>query len=160
MSLKITDNYTAFGKALNKELKIMQNKPHVKVGFPAGEAFDKIESEGVTVGMVAIFNEFGTWSIPERSFLRETFDMKQREIKEFIGTLMYKITGGELTTEQALNQLGIFCVKLVVERIDSQIPPPNAPSTIARKGSSTPLIDSGQMRQTLLSMGWKVNMPK
>lgn len=160
MSLKVTDEWTAFGKAFKKEMVIMQGKPYVKVGFPAGDAFEKEEGNGITVGMVAIFAEFGTWSEPERSFLRATFDEKQREIKEFIAQLMYKISGLEITTEQALNQLGAFGVKLVVQKIDSQIPPPNAPSTIARKGSSTPLIDSGQMRQTLLSQGWKVNIPK
>ena len=35
----------------------------------------------------------------------------------------------------------------VVVQIDSNTPPPNAPSTIKRKKSSKTLIDSGKMRQ-------------
>ena len=138
----------------------MEAKPYVKVGFPAGEAFEKSYDDGFTVGMITIFAEFGTWSEPERSFLRATFDEKQREIREFITKKFQEIVDQKITTEQALNQIGIFGVKLVVEKIDSQIPPPNAPSTIARKGSSVPLIDTGQMRQTLLAQGWKVHIPK
>ena len=35
--------------------------------------------------------------------------------------------------------------------------PPNSPATIAKKGSSNPLIDSGDMRK---SVKWKLRPPK
>jgi hypothetical protein len=82
------------------------------------------------------------------------------EIKNFIAARFKDVVDQKLTTLQALDQIGIYGIKLVVEKIDSQIPPPNAPATIAKKGSSTPLIDTGQMRQTLLAQGWKSTIPK
>lgn len=170
MSLQIKkDEWTAFGKALIKELKIMEGKPYVKVGLPAGVVFEKLKEERVhdsivideslTVGMVAIFNEFGL-GVPERSFIRSTFDEKQREIKDFIIQKQFEVTGLKITTEQALNQIGAFGAKLMVEKIDSFVPPPNAESTIFKKDSSMPLIDTGQLRQTIMAQGWLAVMPK
>ncbi len=37
----------------------------------------------------------------------------------------------------------------IIEKINSNIPPPNAPSTIKAKGSSHTLIDTGEMRRSI-----------
>lgn len=164
MSLKIRDSWTEFGERMKTEIKKMSGQPYVKVGFPA-PAFNKPrDGEPATVGEIAVFNEFGCPNhkppIPERSFLRSTCDEKDRQIKNFIAKLMCEIAEGKITTETALERLGMYIADLMVQKIDSSVPPPNAPSTIARKGSSTTLIDSGQMRQTLIAQGWQVNVPK
>jgi hypothetical protein len=45
--------------------------------------------------------------------------------------------------------IGMRVVGDIQDRISDGIPPPNSPITIARKGSSKPLIDSGQLRQSI-----------
>ena len=42
-----------------------------------------------------------------------------------------------------------FVKSLIVEAIDAGVPPPNAPSTIDRKGSNRPLVDTGEMRDNV-----------
>ena len=44
-----------------------------------------------------------------------------------------------------LDTVGSFLAGKMVEKIMSRVPPPNAPSTIARKKSSLPLVDTGEM---------------
>jgi hypothetical protein len=40
-------------------------------------------------------------------------------------------------------------VGVIKQRIANGIAPPNSPYTIARKGSSKPLIDTGQLRNSI-----------
>ena len=47
--------------------------------------------------------------------------------------------------ENKLDTVGSFLAGKMVEKIMSRVPPPNAPSTIARKKSSLPLVDTGEM---------------
>lgn len=42
-----------------------------------------------------------------------------------------------------------FVKGLILKAIDEGYPPPNAPSTIARKGFDHPLIETGEMRDSL-----------
>jgi hypothetical protein len=48
--------------------------------------------------------------------------------------------------DATLSKLGIMAQGDIQGEITSLSTPPNAPSTIRRKGSSNPLIDSGEMR--------------
>lgn len=164
MSLEIKDSYTEFGKKWMAEMEKMKGKPYVKVGFPAPAFGKPREDDQLTVGEVAVYNEFGTTDdegnthVPERSFLRSTMDEKRSVIQDFIDKTLEKVPD-EYTTEQALERIGLFAVKLIAQKINSNIPPPNAPSTIRRKQSSQTLIDTRQMVQTLLAQGFEVNLP-
>lgn len=53
------------------------------------------------------------------------------------------------TPETALHKVGVVAVGMVQKYMTDLRDPPNAPSTIAKKGSSNPLIDSGAMRQSV-----------
>lgn len=44
-----------------------------------------------------------------------------------------------------LERAGIHLERAILEKIRSHIPPPLKPETVRRKGSSTPLIDTGQL---------------
>ena len=66
-----------------------------------------------------------------------------------------KIMRGTMDAETALNRTGLFLQREIQKEIDEKETPPNAPATIARKNSSKPLIDSGQMRQAVT---YKVHM--
>jgi len=50
-----------------------------------------------------------------------------------------------------LTRFGLRYVGLIQQRISSGIAPPNSPVTVARKGSATPLIDTGQLRSSIRS---------
>jgi hypothetical protein len=53
------------------------------------------------------------------------------------------------TLEEALNKVGVVAVAKVQRYMRDLKTPPNSASTIARKGSSNPLIDSGALRQSV-----------
>lgn len=42
-----------------------------------------------------------------------------------------------------------FVKSLIVKAIDDDIPPPNAPSTVERKGFDHPLVETGEMRDNV-----------
>lgn len=94
-------------------------------------------------------NEFGVpGHIPERSFLRSTV----REKRDRYGRLMSKAVADVLAGEpsvRAFEKVGVRVVRDVRLKITRLRIPPNAASTIRRKGSSNPLIDTGRMRQSI-----------
>jgi hypothetical protein len=164
MSVKFRDTWTAFGKNFLQQVRDLKGKPYVKVGFPA-PAFGKAhEGQPATVGEIAVFMEFGTETkdggihIPARPFIRPAFDENRRKLAAFKDKLLLEILNGKLTVAQGLEQLGLYHANQIVDKIDSNIPPPNDPKTIAAKGSSHTLIDSGQMRQTVISQGYEVHL--
>lgn len=104
---------------------------------------------GLTVGDVATFHEFGTRTVPQRSFLRAWFDENQTFIAETLKKQFAGVPEGKRTAEQAAERCALAFEGGVKQRIARGIPPPLAPSTIARKGSSVPLIDTGQLRNAI-----------
>jgi len=107
------------------------------------------ERADMTVIEVACWNEFGTDDIPARSFIRAWFDENKARIKDDLRKLMQSVVQGTRTKEQILELLAQRCVGEIQQRIADGIPPENAASTIAQKGSSTPLIDTGQLRSSV-----------
>ncbi len=107
-----------------------------------------------TIGEVATRNEFGL-GVPERSFLRAWFDLNKsrirREIADACKEALRPTRNGrpKRNKEQAMRDLGRRYVAEVRAWILDGVPPPNAPSTIARKGSDTPLVDTGLMMRSI-----------
>lgn len=125
---------------------------HVKVGFPASKSTaSNIEK--------AIWNEFGTrggrsgggWGgpIPERPFMRNTMRNNQRKYMNAMRAAAKDILLGTTSLATTLNKLGILAQGDIQSEITSLRSPPNSPVTIALKGSSNPLIDTGAMRQAV-----------
>lgn len=113
-----------------------------------------------TMVELAAMHEFGA-GVPERSFLRSTFDLHVGEYKTILKRELKRDIELAITQKRpvlrAADSRGMKRVALKMEgdvkkRIGTrQIPPPNAPSTIAQKGSDTPLIDTGKLRQSITS---------
>lgn len=131
--------------------KAMMEKPtYVDVGLLENADPRDSEMDNVAIGTV---HEFGSSkaNIPERSFIRSTVDEKERTYKK----LLSKVAGDVIDHKSdgplkpGLNAVGSKVKSDIRSKIRGQIPPPNAPSTISKKGSSTPLIDSGQLVQAL-----------
>lgn len=132
-------------------IKRVKTPGTVDVGIiGAGKHTDSV----LTVANIGFAHEFGTATIPERSFIRATTKEKRKEIVELQEKLLKKIQSGEMKVDQALDQVGTFVAGLISKKIVDIKSPPNSPETIKRKGSSNPLIDTGQLKN---SITWEVN---
>lgn len=142
------DKLTPEGKKFYAELeKLKQNE--VFIGYQAGHA-KHTDEDGNTADMaeIAMFNELGTSTSPPRPFLRMTVDENKDKINQFVETQTKRIAKGA-SAEQCMKQMGAFGVSLVQEKIGNGTFTPNAESTIKAKGSDKPLIDTGQLRQSV-----------
>ena len=101
-----------------------------------------------TTAQVAAWAEFGIGQ-PRRSWLLDWIDANLREVQKLQQSEMQKVVRGEQTESQARARVGAWIVGQIQARIAAGIAPPNAESTIAKKGSSTPLIDTGQLRSSI-----------
>jgi hypothetical protein len=90
-----------------------------------------------------------TIRIPERSFMRSTFDEQRPKLEKRMEKLFDMILHGKMVPTRALEAIGMDHGKQIQRKITTLRTPPNAPSTIRRKGSSNPLIDAGQMRAVI-----------
>lgn len=118
----------------------------------AGSVDDVTVDVGIFDGEIATkgaYNEFGTATIPARPFLRSSFDDHQSEYETDLQKGAAKIMDGHARPAVVLMQLALKAVGHVKRRITSLRTPPNAPSTIAAKGSSNPLIDTGELRNAV-----------
>lgn len=137
------------------------------------QALDMAKGMSVTVGIheaegqkshgelsvidVGTINEFGgpNNNPPRRSFIRDWADENRTAHEENLRKIAVAVLYGKTPSMKvAFDRFGLRCVGEVQKRISDGIAPPQAESTIARKGSSTPLIDSGLLRA---SIAHKVN---
>lgn len=139
MGMTVTDTDRGMG-AIGRVINAARDRD-VKVGVQA-------EAGGELVS-VATYNEYGTTTIPARSFIRTAIDENAAEIGKAAAELGGRVLDAEMSKEQALGQLGLVAQRKIVEKITSNVPPPNAPATVKAKGSSATLIDSGQLRQSI-----------
>lgn len=142
---------------LSKVQTSLRGPKKVKVGFPAGETdAGNIEK--------AVWNEFGTrggasgggWGgpVPERPFLRNAMRDNKGKYRNGMRASAAKLLTGKTSISVVLSKLGIMAQGDVQESITSLQSPPNSPTTIELKGSSNPLIDSGEMRGAVT---WKID---
>lgn len=103
---------------------------------------------GATVADVATWNEFGTERIPARPFLSGWVDGNQGLIAATLRKAGEKIVKGAEPLA-ALDAAAQFFAGRVQAGIAAGVPPPNAESTAKRKGSGTPLVNTGQLRSSI-----------
>ena len=127
--------------------RLMKNSG-VLVGLPAGTGSYE---DGAPIAVIGAVHEFGSadGTIPERSFLRVPLRQNAEDFKSVWRAQISKVVEGELSMHQVMSQLGARAVAVSQEAISEGIAPGNAESTVKRKGSSKPLIDTGQLRQSI-----------
>lgn len=118
-----------------------------EVGVLGADA-SKEESAGVTVADVARWAEFGIGQ-PQRRWLGGWIDENRDALLERARIESRAVIAGDRTKPEALARLGLWIQGGIQQRIANGIEPPNAESTVERKGSSTPLIDKGQLRSSI-----------
>lgn len=139
-----------------------KQNPKVLVGFPSG-------SSSQSNIMKAIYNEFGTKGsgkgfstprgggfggpIPERPFMRNAMRANHGKYRAAMKESALPILLGQTSPVAVLSKLGIMAAVDIQEEITSLSSPPNSPTTIRLKGSSNPLVDTGEMRGAVT---WKI----
>lgn len=128
-----------------------------KVGILGSGAYREDES-GLTNAEVGFKQEFGsiTENIPIRSFLRFPIEYKSGSIISKLlsnkDEILNKIKDGDL---KYLNEaLGVLAEAAIQDAFATRGYgqwQPNSPVTIASKGSSSPLIDTGELRKSITS---------
>lgn len=161
---KIIHKNPKFGQYLEKldrEYRKNAEKPSIKIGFPSGKVPQKYP-DGTSVIDVAVWNNYGTDTIPERPFLSLSRFSIIAETKEQRITAIRMLQGvrdGKMQIEdliKKMNQIGAKSSAVMKRVITELSDPPNAPSTIEKKGSDNPLIDIGLLRS---SVTWSISLP-
>jgi hypothetical protein len=121
------------------------------------------DPKALSLVQIAAINEFGGGNVPERSYLRSTFDEKARVyrrrltrgLEQAVDAAIVRNGKGTMTAtlERALQTLGTQVARDVQMKVRDLRDPPNAAITIERKGSSNPLVDTGRLRG---SIDWEI----
>ena len=106
--------------------------------------------DGVTVLEIAVFNAFGTEHIPSRPFIQNVDLGRRNEINNFIKAQVKAGLDAGSDARKIMNTIGVYVKGIIQDEIVTGNWVPNAPSTIKRKGSNKPLIDTGRMRQSVI----------
>ncbi len=107
--------------------------------------------EEATVLLIATVHEFGlaVQGIPERSFIRAGFDHYRSQIEENAVELLEQVIYKGLPALTFFDGLGQIMVGFIQTYLTDLDTPPLSPITIKKKGSSNPLIDTGQLRDSI-----------
>lgn len=121
----------------------------ITVGIHAEEgAASHADGGGMSVAEIAEANEFGL-GVPARPFVSGWADQARPAAMAKIKKALEDSLKRKTSPAMALDALAQAFAGEVQEKISAGVPPPNSPATIARKGSSTPLIDTGQLRASI-----------
>lgn len=129
------------GAALAKIMKGVGPEPEVRVGFLSGAMYP---DTGESVALVAYANEYGdsTRGRPPRPFFR---NMIAQHKGEWGAALAKNLKATGYDGKKTLERMGQGIAGQLKQSIVDLTDPPLAPSTVARKGFSKPLIDTAHM---------------
>ncbi len=113
---------------------------------------------GSATGYVAISAATGKAikgaGVPERSFLRVPLTDHMQDKEAFVGKGVMSVIAGTIEPAGAAEVLGLAGVQTVGEAFASSgfgVWPPNTDQTAAWKGSNRPLMDTGQLADSIAS---------
>ncbi len=155
---------------IQRELGALE-RGSVFVGWPGNspqhrEVKHRIDSKGktrtskgkrlssMTMAAIALVHEFGSpkRNIPARPIMRQTNQRHSKDLVGFNRRILLAICEGRVLPTRALAQLGVFWEGKIKGMFRSGSFAPLKRSTIIAKGSSRPLIDSGQLRGSVTSV--------
>lgn len=137
-----------------QEIDKIRGDKHVTVGIheDAGLHPDSgmtNASLGATLHFGAEITKNGhTITIPPRPWLDVGVESGTQEYLREISDCLAK----GMPLDVILERIGLEAAAAVQEYMTNLSEPPNAPSTIAKKGSNNPLIDTGELRQSVTSV--------
>tara|TARA_R110000751_G_scaffold299695_4_gene411070 strand:- start:14848 stop:15321 length:474 start_codon:yes stop_codon:yes gene_type:complete len=145
---------------LNKVIANLTSAYVIKVGI-LGNSSARGGDSGLTNAQVGLSHEFGTLDgkTPQRSFLRQPLQLKGKELLNESLAVIKKDIAVDKGNEKILKKIG-FAAENVIQgafetggygKWDAL-----SPETIANKGSSSILIDQGELRKSITSTVVKV----
>lgn len=126
----------------------------VEVGILAEEGAQLVDHGDATLAQIAHWNEYGTMRIPARPAFRQFMagDFSAQAGSQLTEDL--KAADTPEGCELALARFGERMAEGLWQAIDHFMIPPNAESTVKKKGFNKPLIESGHMRD---SVAWELS---
>lgn len=123
---------------------VRKSAVQILVGFPSNLQHVGDEGKAVPTSEIAKAMTYGTDKIPARPFLQEGIDSKKKEIFDELKRQTENAKKGHGN----FDKLGTMCVGAIQEFVRGDFyknSEPNAQSTIDKKGSDRPLIDTGEL---------------
>lgn len=124
----------------------------IEVGYFGNEmhrqSITSRSSSRITISQLATIHELGL-GVPKRAFVGPSLKQNRGKYIKYIGRQITPIIRRRQTLNNAWQTLGMIAVADVQEYMVTARFTPLAPITIKRKGSSKPLIDTGQTRQSI-----------
>ncbi|MGL6147829.1 MAG: hypothetical protein ACRC1V_05080 [Plesiomonas sp.] len=139
----VVPNVAHIALKVRKEIEKALGDTGKRVTVGVHESAGAKDGSDLTVATVAAINHFGNEHIPARPFLDVGVISKIDRINKVIND-----SGGE-NLDHALDVVGLVAVGAVQEYMTDLQAPANSAETIRRKGSANPLIDSGQLKQSI-----------
>lgn len=150
MSVKLIDFQLAQAE-IQRELAKLRGNKYATVGIH--EDAGNTEDGAMTQAQNGALQNFGNDKIPARPWLIPGVESATPDV---IDTIASGIEKG-LPTDQIMEQVGAIAAGATQQYMTDLREPPNAKSTIVKKGSDNPLIDSGSLRA---SVTYKVTSTK
>lgn len=160
--MSIKTNVTVDVKNLKKAFAALEtlNGRKVNIGMPSGSKQAKIAAVHEWGLTITVTDKMRKWFIaqgyplkksttqiviPERSFFRSGMRDKGADAAKKYTKLVAEVIKGTISAEQFLNGLGLEISTVIKEYARDLSSPENSGFTVERKGSSNPLVDTGNM---------------
>jgi hypothetical protein len=139
-----------WGRDLEKGL-VVSSKGYLRLYVRPGTHVDR---EGNTMDMIALANAlyFGTSESPPRPYFEDFLEDMEEELEELIkSSLVWRFQGvkGEFQYAQVARQVDLLFNEWVKDSGYYEQNMPNTEYTIDKKGSETPLIDTGNFLESV-----------
>lgn len=118
---------------------------------PPGTDILAVANNDGTLTVMFILKE--SVKIPERSFLRSTFDGNETKWVDFFEKQVDKMIDGEITAKLAFERLGAKIVADIQKKMTDIKSPKNAKITEENKNSDNPLVNT---RELIRRVTWRV----
>ncbi len=134
----------AFEARMRQMASMLERPVFVRVGFLENATYP----DGTPVAMIAAIQDFGAprAGIPPRPFFRNMIAAKSPEWPEAIGALL---VANDYDVNLTMAQVGEAVAGQLRQSLINTNSPPLAESTIARKGFSKPLVETGHMLNSI-----------
>lgn len=137
-------------KGLKGVVKRLDELKAIKVSIGVISSTNGSHADGTSNATIAAAQELGVpGRIPARSHYRATLTEKGAEYSSILAGQMNKILSGAERVNVVFSKMGVQISNDVKQKIISGISPALDIKTIQRKGSSVPLIDTGQYLQSI-----------
>jgi hypothetical protein len=120
----------------------------IRAGILEHEGSASHKDSDMSVAALGMIHEFGL-GVPERSFIRAWYDVRQPQIKQALLTAFAAGVPPAVAAGRAALKLESMIKEWINEKVNLT---PNAPATIARKGSDVPLVDTSVLRSAITAV--------